>query len=163
MTLQMLSRDIELKKEPQGALQLTVKQDGGVKTYGGVQVKLAFPLSTEDSVISFREADGTEIGLLLDAQGLDDFSQGTLQEAIRLAYFIPKIKRINQIKEEYGVTRWTVETDRGARSFDVQSRHDIRPIGKARYLIRDIDGNRFEIPDLHALDRESRSLLDLEI
>ncbi len=51
----------------------------------------------------------------------------------------------------------------GPRTFDVATRQDVRPLGQGRYLIRDVDGNRYEIRDTEALDPASRSLLDFEI
>lgn len=73
------------------------------------------------------------------------------------------ITKIVAIDEEYGVTRWKVETDRGPRTFDVATRHDVRPVGPNRYLIRDVDGNRYEIPNTAQLDAASRALLDFEV
>lgn len=154
---------ISLNKEPWGTLKLTLKSGDRVTTYEDVRVRLAFPLSQMDRCVSFLLQDGTELGTLDDLRSLDQVSAEALKAALEMAYFIPRITKVLAIREEYGVSRWTVETDRGPRTFDVQSRHDIRPVGPRRYIIRDIDGNRFEIPDVAALDPESQSWLDLEL
>jgi len=164
MAVEMLSsKDVEIHPETRGTLKLVVKKDGTREEYCGVEVKLAFPMSGGSKFVSFREQGGKEIALLTDADALDEASSAALKQALGLAYFVPVIKRIHSIKEEFGVTRWKVETDRGPRSFDVATRQDVRPVGKNRYLIRDVDGNRYEIRNVEELDPASRSLLEFEI
>lgn len=38
---------------------------------------------------------------------------------------------------------------------------NVYPIGKDRYLINDLDGNRFEIPDLGRMTARELKMLDL--
>ena len=154
---------ISLTKEPWSELTLTLKEGERVTTYRDVRVRLAFPLSQGDRAVSFLLQDGTELGTLQDINSLDPASAEVLRSVLEITYFIPRIVKVREIREEFGVNRWTVETDRGPRTFDVQSRQDIRPAGPGRYIIRDIDGNRYEIRDVNALDAESRSWLDLEL
>lgn len=163
MATELSPRGITLKKEPQGTLKLTLADGDTLTTYEDVRVRLAFPLSQSDRSISFQLDDGTELGTLDDIQSLDQVSAQALKSVLEMTYFIPRITRVHEIREEFGVTRWHVTTDRGRRTFEVQSRHDVRPVGPGRYIIRDIDGNRYEIPDLNALDAESLSWLDLEL
>ena len=120
-------------------------------------------MSSGHKLVSFRQPGGKEIGLLKDAEALDQDSSLALKQALGLAYFVPVITKIYSIKEEYGVTRWKVETDRGPRTFDVGTRQDVRSVGRSRFLIRDVDGNRYEIRDVGELDAASRSILEFEI
>ena len=105
-------------------------------TYEDVRVRLAFPLSQSDRSISFQLDDGTELGTLDDIQSLDQVSAQALKSVLEMTYFIPRITRVHEIREEFGVTRWHVTTDRGRRTFEAQSRHDVRPVGPGRYIIR---------------------------
>jgi len=157
------SKDVTLTLESFGLLELKLREDGHIKTVPHVQVKVGFPLSDELASVSFCTEEGEEIGVLVDAENLEANSAKALSDALSFTYFIPKITGVDEIKEEYGVTRWKVRTDRGPRTFEVQSRHDIRPVGPGRYLIRDIDGNRFEIRDVAALDPASRAKIENEI
>lgn len=163
MTTELQPCGVSLVKEPYGVLKLTLSDGTSSTTYEDVRVRLAFPLSQSDQRVSFQLQDGTELGTLKDLQSLDQISALALKNELERAYFIPRITAVREIREEYGVTRWTVETDRGPRCFDVQSRHDIRPAGRGRYIVRDIDGNRYEIRNLADLDAESNSWLDLEL
>lgn len=141
-----------------------VVQEGEERTtYTDVSVHQMFPLSNPDSLITLCDKFGNEIGTLVDPGNLDAASQEALSQELGLAYFIPKITRISSIRDEYGLVRWEVETDKGSRTFEVQSRHDIRPMGGGRFIIRDMDGNRYDIPAMHALDGASRAILEMEV
>lgn len=146
-------------------LCLTISDEGedSIQAYHGVSVRRAFPISGADQLVTFADRDGNEIGVLLDPAQLDDRSLRVLQAEMDLAYFVPRIIRILDLKEEYGLRLWSVETDRGPREFATQTRHDVRPVGTNRYFIRDVDGNRYEIPDITVLDSKSRARLDIEL
>ncbi len=158
---------LTLRKEPlrTEGLVLTLKgaDPGGVEQqFTDVRVRRVFPLS-ESQVVAFCDRNGEEIGVLWDPSGLDPASRQVLEQELERAYFVPRITKIKSIKDDYGVSKWDVETDRGPRRFDVGSRYDIRILPGRRLLIRDLDGNRYEIPDFEMLDADSRDLLELEI
>jgi hypothetical protein len=88
-------------------------------------------------------------------------SYRVLQEELERRYFIPIIQRIYSLTEEYGQMRWDVETDRGRRVFYVRNwRDNVHELSPVRYLIVAVDGSRYEIRDLNALDGRSRAWLD---
>lgn len=155
------SKKIQLYRDKFNTLKLRI--EGEAKEYSEVRPLAAFPLSDTEHYISLTTEDGKEIGIIQNPGELDPESQKVLAEELAKVYFLPRILKINKIKEEYGVTRWEVETDRGPRAFDVRSRHDVRLLGGRRVIIKDVDGNRFEIPDYGKLDPKSMSLLDSEI
>lgn len=162
-TKSITSNEVKLTKESLGLLTLTINEHGEARVHPHVQVRVGFPLSDELAAVSFCDEEGEEIGVLIDAENLEENSAKALTEALQFNYFIPVITGVEEIKEEFGVTRWSVKTDRGPRVFEVQSRHDVRPVGPGRFLIRDIDGNRFEIRDITALDPVSRAKLEDEL
>ncbi len=134
-----------------------------------VKPLIAFPLSDSEHFISFYyNEDGDrkqekEIGILEGYNKLDPGSKKALKEEIDKLYFIPKITKIHQIDEEYGVTTWVVDTDRGKRTFDVRRRNDVRNMSNDRLIIKDADGNRYEVPDVTNLDKKSQLILKTEI
>jgi hypothetical protein len=144
---------------------MTVKggDEPGDLKYTDVTVHRMFPLSHPGDMLTLCDRNGNEIGVLCDLNGLEEASRQALLQEIEMAYFVPKIERVHSIKEEYGVVRWVVDTDRGSRAFEVQSRHDIRPMGGGRFIVRDMDGNRYDIADMAALDIESKAMLELEL
>lgn len=147
---------------PGGFLQM----EFGGKAYSRVAVHRCFPFSDPDRYISIREpeGDGREIGLIDDMGKLSDQTRALLEDQLALRYFIPKILRVREIKEEYGYSYWDVQTDRGDCRFTVRmGGSNVYAIGKNRYLVNDLDGNRFEIPDLYALTPKEIKKLDLFI
>ncbi|HHW09556.1 MAG TPA: DUF1854 domain-containing protein [Firmicutes bacterium] len=144
-------------------LQIVDPKTGDSTTFSDVSVHYMFPLSHPGKLITLCDRNGEEIGVLDDISDLDEGSKQALWHELTVNYFVPKITRIVSIKEEFGITHWEVETDRGPRRFQLQSRYDIRSMGGGRYIIRDIDGNRYDIPNEADLDPVSRSLLELEV
>lgn len=87
-----------------------------------------------------------------------------IREQIRLRYFLPVIRKILDVKDEYGYAYWHVQTDFGVCRFTTHMGGDaVINLGEARYQITDIDGNRYELPDLYALSVMERKKLDLFI
>lgn len=155
---------IRITKDDFNKMQLAIEGD---HLYADVTAKMGFPLTDPDHLISFvsmkdGKKDG-EIGVLEDAGELDRKSRKILREQLRREYFMPQITRINRMKEHHGIMQFDVETDKGHREFETQFKEDIRKLPGNAVVIRDADGNRYEIRDYHKLDDRSRNLIDTEI
>lgn len=149
-------------RTPGGFVRL--EYDG--KTYPRVAVHRCFPYSDPNKYISIREPDndGREIGLIEDLKAMPRDVQKMLNEQMNLRYFAPKILKLHDVKSEYGYSYWDVTTDRGRCRFTASmGGGSVYSIGKDRYIVRDLDGNRFEIPDLYALSAREIKKLDLFI
>ena len=120
---------------------------------------LAFPISGKADYVSFLDADGEEIALVAHPHELDEASRRAVSKGLERMYYVPRIRRIDSIKETWGVTHWEVLTDCGYASFEVVDREHIRRLSGERFLIQDADGNRFEIEDASQLDPQSRKLI----
>jgi hypothetical protein len=140
-------------------LSLTIDGD---RSYLKVHPTRAFPLSELNEYIGFLDAiSGREIGMIRALRDLEPHARQLVQAALNKRYFIPKIIRILQAKKEFGTVYWDVETDRGVRQFVMRGiRDSIREIEPGRYMVNDVDGNRFEIPQLGELDSRSQSHWD---
>ena len=129
------------------------QEDIVMRTAGGENVRIgamamAFPLSRPGRMIVLRDADGRELGILDDMRKLDDRSHGIVREEIDKMYFMPRILDIEDYREELGVLTVRAMTDRGERTFQVRHvRKNLRRLGGTRLMIRDVDGNRYEIRD----------------
>ena len=134
---------------------------GGRGSWEKVVVRLAFPFSDPRRHVVLSTADEEEIGVIADCAELEPESRRVLEEALEKRYHIPVIRRIVHAEDEREATRWAVETDRGPRTFAVQDRHNFTRVRGRRLIITDVDGNRFCIPDVARLDRESQKFLDL--
>jgi hypothetical protein len=137
-------------------------QDGRV--LGPVAVVRAFPISATGDFVILKDGDGKELGVIRRVAELDPASRQVLEAELERVYFTPRITRIRSIKVDFRIPKWEVETDRGHRIFEISnSRNDIHSLGGGRVLIRDADGNRYEIPDYRKLDPFSYALVEGQI
>ena len=140
---------------------LHVDVDGEV--FENVRPRRAFPLSAKADYVSFLNSDGNEVLLLAHPHDLDVKSRTALDHALAHLYYVARITRVDSIGETMGVSLWHVMTDCGYAIFEVVDRQrHIRILPGGRYLITDVDGNRFEIPAIHELDPRSQSLVETE-
>lgn len=132
-----------------------------------VEVAMGFPLTNSEHFVSLVEVkDGKkdkEIGMIEDIRKLDSKSRKILKAELKRAYFMPKIMRINRLKEYHGVMKFDVETEKGRREFETRYKEDIRRLSGGRVVIKDADGNRYEIKDYRKLDQRSINLIDSEV
>lgn len=142
---------------------VSLVQEG--KTFERVGIYRTFPFTNPDRYISIREADekAREIGVIKDLNiDLSKEEAKMLQEQLELRYFTPIIKKLNDIKEEYGYAYFDVRTNFGSCKFTIQmSGGTVIPLTEYRILITDLDGNRYEIPDLRKLSGAELKKLDL--
>ncbi len=149
-----------------GFLRMVYTENGGETVYPRVAVHRCFPHSDPTHYISIREPedDGKEIGLIEDLEALSRPVREMLEEQMNLRYFAPKILKIHKIREEYGYSYWEALTDRGEVRFTVRmGGNNVYPIGPNRYLVNDLDANRFEIPDVTKLTARELKQVDLFI
>lgn len=152
--LRMLqAADLHLERTAGGFVALTVRGDEPER-YERINAFRAFPLSAADAYVSLRDPDGGEIGMVESLDDLAPEQAALLRGELDRRYFTPLIERIRELKEEFGYSYWTVDTDAGRRRFTVQSgKNNVTVVGEGRLIIVDVDGNRFEVADYTALDR----------
>ena len=149
---------IRLCRESDSSLSLTVIDD---RTYLNVQILRAAPLSDPAHYISILDANAQEIAMINHPSELDDETRRVLYEELDRTYMTVAIWRINSARIESGVVHLNVETDRGWREFVLKDMHEsVRRLGGNRLLLQDVDRNRFDIPDVGALDRRSAKLIE---
>ena len=134
------------------------------KHYNRVGVYRTFPLTDPDVFISIREADekAKEIGMIEKLSALDAGQQELLREQLRLRYYMPKILKVNDIKDEYGYAYFDVVTDFGKCIFTIpMGGGSVVTLTETRLIITDLDGNRFEIEDLRKFSAGELKKLDI--
>ena len=131
-----------------------------------ISVRRCFPFTLPDEYISIRHGDekAEEIGIIraLSNFGEDTVKHLTLQMDMR--YFTPQITRILNTRDEYGYGYFDVMTDKGAVRFTIHMHgNPVARLSETRFIITDIDGNRFEIPNLSLLPVADQRKIDLYI
>jgi hypothetical protein len=120
-----------------------------------------FPLTEKERWLSLMDKDGKEIGILKDLRGLSGNSLTALRKELAQRYIIPHIQCILSCRERFDMTEWTVETDRGVRTFLTRGLRDNAKQPLARhFILKDVEDNRYDVPDIMQLDPESRRLLE---
>lgn len=133
--------------------------------YDRIRVVRSFPFTDRNKYISIRTIDekSKEIGMIKDLEtDVDPETRKMLEEQMDIRYFTPVIKKINNIKDEYGHAYFDVETDQGPCKFVIyMNSSSVVNLSDVRLLISDLDGNRFEIPDYTKLSARELKMLDL--
>ena len=132
------------------------------ETHADVRPLRLFPVSGKVDYVSFVTRERKEVCLLSNPDGLDEASRKALEDALESMYYMPKIRRIDSIREIWGISHWETQTDCGYATFEVVNREQIRRLPNGRFIIQDADGNRFEIEDINTLDPRSRMLVHSE-
>ena len=134
------------------------------KRIENLEPRRLFPVSGMTRYITLLDEDGKEQAIIRNIDTLMPESKKVIEACLREYYLIPKIKRLIDSTENYGILKWTVETDRGMCSFEIRNRHsDIKMLYDGRVLVRDSNDNRYEIPDYRTLDKHSMVLLNAEL
>lgn len=142
--------------------ELVVQLPDG-STHTKVEPVRSFPLSETVRFITLLDSERNEIGIVEDARKLAPQSRDVLIEELEKRYFMPKITKINSLDGQFGVTQWDVETTQGDVQFGMRTRYDIVTLGNGRVLIKDADGNRYEIENYNKLDQKSYALLQTQL
>jgi len=148
---------ITLFYSPKDRLRLTVSDE---KSYVTVKPVWAAPLSRPNTYLALLDGKGDEIIMLSDPAALPAESLKAVNEELRRRYLTATVTRIVNAKVEYGATYWKVLSDRGERDFVTQSlQENAIWLSDRHLLLLDVEGNRFEINDVKALDAPSQKII----
>ena len=130
------------------------------RSFPELEPRRLFPVSAADKYITLLDTEGVEIAQIRDLCDLNGESRSVINNSLADYYLVPIITKILDVTEKFGTLRWTVETDRGVKSFEIRNRnHDIKVYSDGRVRVRDSDDNRYTIPNYKALDSRSRALM----
>lgn len=132
----------------------------GSQPFDGVIVRRAFPLTDPDRYWSLQEADGREIGIIAEPQALDPLTRDFLRQELDRQYFLPVIRHVLSVEDQQGSFKWNVETDCGRIEFKTGFLREasFQPV-PSRYIITDSNGDRYDVRNIHALDKKSQFIL----
>ena len=146
-----------LEHDPWGRLVL-VRPDGS--RHVGVDPVRAFPVGDPAGPVALVDGDGRELAWVPRLADLPDALRRTVEDELAQRHFLPVIRRVLAVRGQVEPVECEADTDRGPVRFHIAAEEDVRRMGGGRVVIRGADGVRYLIPDLDALDRASRRLLD---
>ena len=133
----------------------------GEEDWREVSLVRLFPLSEPDRWISAVDEEGKEIGILPNARELQPDDLDCVQEELRRRYLVPEILRILACQDRFDLVTWTVDTDRGETTFLTRNlREEVQEPLPRRLTLTDVEGNRYDVADVEALDPQSRRWLE---
>lgn len=148
----------ELRRNAHGRLVMTMPD--GTEHAGVVPVR-AFPIAAPAEGVSLVGVDGHELAWIARLDHLDAAQRALIDEELAAREFVPTIERIRGVSSFSTPSTWELDTDRGPARLVLKAEEDIRRLGdRTRLLIASSDGVHFRIPDVTALDRQSRKLLE---
>lgn len=148
--------ELNLFFHPEDQLRMSLPD----RSYLQVKPAWAAPLSRPGQYLSLMDGKGKEIVLVERPDSLPPASWEAVQMELKRRYLTSTVLRIVTARVEFGATYWTVLTERGERDFVTQSlQENAQWLGDHHLLLIDVDGNRFEIPDVTRLDEPSQQLV----
>ena len=127
-----------------------------------VRLLWARPLSDRDGPVSVMLAGKKrEIAYYPSVAAMPEDSRRVALEELAAGMVLPRIAVIHSVQPRFGSYYWDVETDKGRRTFVLNSpeNNHMRPRPDA-IVIKDVTGNCYEIPRVSELDQASRRELD---
>jgi hypothetical protein len=151
-------QELQLFYQPEGMARLTIGTD---RSYVRVKLAIAAPLSRPNRYVSLLDSKGEEIVMLPSLDPLTAASRAVAERELQRRYLTSQVRHLVSLKQEFGVTYWEAETDRGLRDFVVRDlQENCVWLSETHLLLIDVDGSRFEIADRRLLDEQSQQLLD---
>lgn len=133
-------------------------------TLSDLEPRRLFPVSDATKYITLLDTDNKEKAIIKDLADLALADRLIVEECLREYYLVPKIVKVLDRTEKFGILKWTVLTDRGEVTFAINNRHsDIKIFFDGRVIVRDTNDNRYEIENWTKLDHKSRVLLGYDL
>ena len=146
-------------RSPKGELRVTVEGD---RSHTSVKPVWAAPLSHPGRYLALLNAKSEEVAMIEDPAELSTECFAALKAELTRRYLTATVTRVVKANVEFGATYWHVETDRGTRDFVTQNlQENAQWLSPTHLLLIDVDGNRFEIPDVEGLDPRSVKIVKM--
>lgn len=133
-----------------------------LRDYPRVFLHRAFPFECPFEYISVLNGENSEIGFIRSLDELREEDVPLVRDELERKYYTPTVLKILSMNERFGFSYWTVETEAGERSFTMQDTYrNIHRVNGTHIILNDVDGNRYDIPDVEALDHKSYRKIEL--
>ncbi len=129
--------------------------------FEGLEPRRLFPMTGVSRYITLLDSDGNEIAVIRNLATLNKEERDIISSCLEEYYHIPKIKRIINTEEKFGITKFYCETDRGECLIEIRNTiQQIKITFGKRVLFRDNDDNRYEIPDIGETDNKTKQIIN---
>lgn len=133
--------------------------------YKRVSLRRALPVAQPDQYISVADHENKEICVIRSLEELSAEQKRIVAGELDRRYYCPVIEEIKSVKDKMGYVYMEMlirghgeAHEKSCAVKDVNK--NIRMLDEERLLIFDVDGNRYMIPSLNALDKKSLKRLE---
>ena len=134
-------------------------QDGTILQ--NVEPRCLFPITNARKFITLLDENGAEQAVIRDLDALPKDQRKVIEGCLAEYYLIPYVVKILNAEEKFGLNILDTETDRGPARIEISNLLRGMKQDGNRVLLRDVNDNRYEIPDVTKLDVHSRHCLEV--
>ena len=124
-----------------------------------LEPKRLFPVSMRNQYITLLDENGTEQAVIRDLKNLPDDQRAIVTDCLNEYYRIPEILRIRAYEERFDGLTLHTDTDKGPADIEIRVLITGFKMDGVRAMLRDVNDNRYEIPDVTRLDNLSKQIL----
>lgn len=126
-----------------------------------VKLSRVLPFSEPYRYISVADMEGKEIGILRDTDSLPAEQAVLVKRELDNRYYCPAVTEIASIKEKMGYFYFDVKIGDYKKVFAAKDiSKSIKMLDDQCIIITDVDGNRYLIEDVWAIDAKSRRRIE---
>lgn len=131
------------------------------RKFENLEPRRLFPTSGLEKYITLLDESGVEQAIIRDLRTLPKEERAVIEDCLREYYLIPQIQQVVSCEERRDNIILHTVTDRGAVDIELQvyNRNSLKFVQDYRALLRDVNDNRYEIPDVTLLDKHSQHIL----
>jgi len=131
-----------------------------------ITLRRTMPLQLPMEYISIADTDNNEIGILKAVADLPQDQQKMVISELDTRYYSPEVLEVASVQDKLGyvymemrlINKVGKEYTKNCAVKDVS--RNIRMLSSTSVIIFDVDGNRYVIPDVRKLNRQSMRKLD---
>ena len=134
--------------------------------YKHIVLRRIMPIDQPLHYISVADHDNKEIGIIKSVAELETDQREIVERELDNRYYSPQVLEIASVKDKLGYVYMEMrlknkqgkEYNKSCAVKDVS--RNIRMLSSSSVIIFDVDGNRYVVPDLSALNKQSLRKLD---
>ncbi len=135
----------------------------GNVTCNDVRFRAAFPMTNPGQCVVVGDGEENELGIIEECSALDPASAVLVTEELHAAALYTRIRSVDDVIANHGMTTWRLKTDRGDRTVYVKDRSDIRWFDDGKVVMTDINGLKYTVENVNNMDEMSRLRIEGEL
>lgn len=129
------------------------------RSFENLEPRRLFPVTDLNRFITLLDEKGAEQAVIRDLTTLPADQRAIIEDCLNEYYLVPKILKIWAYEERFDGLTLHTETDKGPADIEIRILIKGFKLEGVRALLRDVNDNRYEIPDVTKLDNLSRQIL----